>query len=90
VRETIEAHAVGEAREVVEDTDDVGDLEQRRVIEAESAQRLPVLQPGVTLLDTQKLCVRLRSVVGALSGGGHRGDRLALAAVEGVSPNMIS
>ena len=39
-------------------------------------------QRRVTVFDTQKLCVRLRSVATVLRGGGDRRDHLTFAAIE--------
>lgn len=63
------------------------DLAQRSLPFAQ-VQRAPLPrldgfdQLGRSPLDTQKLCVRLRSVVAVLSGRGHPGDHLSLPAIE--------
>lgn len=106
---------------MVEDADEVNDLEAAPVVEAELANRSPVVlgharrrrrkllrdraeravangealdgtplapldrfrEVSLAAFDTQKLCVRLRSVVTVLGGGRDRREHLALAPVEG-------
>jgi hypothetical protein len=105
---------------MVENPDDVRNLEQLAVAEAQVTQRLPVLarhprrrcahffgdmteradargqagqfapsmlldridQPRVSALDTQKLCVGLRSVMAVLCGRRSRSDHLALGTTQ--------
>ena len=112
----LQTESVGESRQVVENPDYMRDLQASHLVEAQRAQRLPVLdrharrrgaqllgdraqrplarpkapqlapsplldrrdQFPVPALGTQKLCVRLRSVVAILGRSGHGRDHLAL------------